>query len=1408
MKIKNQKFKINYNPLNPPLLRGNSGIALVAVLAILTVLAILAAAFTVSMKMESSATKSLIASNQQDLLLSSASEHAKCLLSLDINDFDHHGEGWARLLSQNNNNVRSSLWFSVKSQTGKLIGRYRILVEDESGKINLNVATLQTGKDKNLPYRQKGVGTFRIALNKTENSGTKLSLNSAKKLLKWRYGPNFVPGKRNFDDNDNSLFVRRDGIDNNGNGQIDEPREGIDDQSEYLPEKPRGDDKSFTSMSEVIGLLSLKPQTGKLFRKRATVCSYEGQPLLSEKKDANCNSPRTILRALRDSNAKHNFSSKMSDMRKIACNIIDNVDENHVLTTLSGNYGIESICFNEILAHDGTIIAPVQANVDSSEIAKILEKRVPRASSPFTHFYTSFYVSKDRDNPALLPYRRNKTYRNNYSVMNKAKFLSSPNGSTAKIRFEEKDFKDNGYKKSRKELLKSYKKASGDKWPRDLFKGAFIDFIYDNEGTYLNNDSRFPGIERKHMWIGGARFEIVGSGPNIGEFEIKTVGYDTLPLGNSLSYEYDPDHYKKKEFERKLEDFTNASCNLVAWQYSGVNGDYTKNPEVSDYWIFPDNLPENFELKGNTYYSIYLYDRSDYFNKPQTSAFDERDFQEKFVQCFKTEKDKTGKRIHVPIMDTDGNYKSSSTEYGKRRRIKYNKGNPLRSDGENRIGITLTSSDLCTAKGGEERVSRLYSVMFQRPEVVELMNISDKPVAMKNWTLVANSGSLNVDIGKINSVLQNTRNSKKIINENPVIDPGGYFYIVNNEKLFDYDFGSPKNGSWGRSGSEKMPLFEIDEDTLWGIHYRISKVGGTSDKDGLRANSYIDVEGGGWDRNQLAGEYIEIVKKDKLPFPGDEQLHNADGIRLLITGNSRKRLYFDGVYLPKPPSGYFGPNVDGEMGEYVTTKDEFYVCGLPKSGGFVSLTLKNEYNQICARTADYGDIRAGQSGTKRTGWSVEKVDPAGSSWKAVSQPSFGGTLSKAKNRSQPPHTKSQMIIRNRPMRSPGEILDIHGSGDWEVLGNSGEIGKSQRLIKGVDEAISLNHIMLQAESSTAHKKGWIVAGGKVKFSKYNSVITEKSNWRKGTWKNHTLSFINGPLSGTQFSIKDNEKNMLKVVTHGTPNGAILKPNQGDLFQLGPPYSSLMFYTEKDAEHGEWSWQVPLLLFGDKFNLSLHGLNDSIKTSEFLEENHNAKLDVFLWNYKLKKFEIIAKRIQYGKNDVAEAGKIKKDNISETGEIRMQIVPHDLQDPDCSGKAWFDYATISPRPAFGKININTAQPEVLIALQGMNKKLAKNIARGIDKSGHKTLYPYNSISDLLKVKGMTHEAYYLISPQVTVLSASFSGTAFAEVINDSDSDGIFRKNSNDSIETKKEQIFIFDRKRKNESRIWDVEVNQE
>ena len=222
------------------------GIALVAVLAVLTVLALMAAAFASFMQVEQAVSRTYKAKMQSDLLAQSAMEHAFSLLRYDAETaggWDSPDEPWSQVSAK----ASPDGWYYVREGSGRAIGRYKLNITDETGKININTAAALDPSMQN-----EGVGTFEVLLHGPNNRGLPITRTVAKNILRYRYGRDMKPGQGDVDDNLTESLFALDEIDNNGNNRIDELNEGIDEPQEYDSYDPKWDDRTFNSLRDVL----------------------------------------------------------------------------------------------------------------------------------------------------------------------------------------------------------------------------------------------------------------------------------------------------------------------------------------------------------------------------------------------------------------------------------------------------------------------------------------------------------------------------------------------------------------------------------------------------------------------------------------------------------------------------------------------------------------------------------------------------------------------------------------------------------------------------------------------------------------------------------------------------------------------------------------------------------------------------------------------------------------------------------------------------------------------------------------------------------------------------------------------------------------------------------------------------
>ncbi len=1284
--------------------RRQTGVALLAVLAILTVLAVLAAAFSLFMSIEKQIGSGTIAKVQADMLAYSAVEHAASLLRNDAviqPAWDDYSEEWHSLfvpVSDNSDecvdvdglpaSLRSApaydaRWITVRDTAGMCIGRYAVLVEDEAGKININTASALSSCQQN-----QGVGTFEILLTDGRNRGLPFKLSFGNALLAYRYGQDSAPGQLLRDDNRTENPYSRDGIDNDADQVYDERGEGIDEPEEYRASKPVWDDRAFASVDEMCDVVagkSLSVSARRLLHRYATISTRQHEAYWDGRdgrwhRKVNLNScdRNQLIRVLRRANDEQPFEPSSGTLRGLAANVIDYRDENHVLTTLGSDYGVEAICFNEIMANDRSM--EFLYGWGDAWIA------VPELVSPCKNTY--YYPFEHWWDPGFPDQY--------WGIRN-----FSRSGSDYEIRL----------KTPVKPLHPQQKTFYSMElpWPADFWYGGQV-LIYQNSGGTRSDPKLFDVV--------------------------------TSHAGSERKLTIRPHDQNARNFANSR---TNATDDIFCFIKNGWSGGwydwtcYNRLSSVKSY--FPVSLRTG---RPDFYYKVFVM----------------RETLTKTINPILKELDMDGDTVSYSVVEED------------QLKYLYKGGEPQRANQYGYIPVTVTSSKQCSDTDDGSPENRIATVIFNRPDVVELLNVSDHPVSLLNWNVVVNTGVDALTLATIDTACyySSTRNGR-YDDPNPVIKPNGYFYLTNNREIFDREY-CDGDGIYGGSSSETIPVYELPDKT-WGITYRIVD---------LIFPYEIKVEGADWQEDQLRNELFTILT-DR-----EESDTNPNGLTFSVLRNSRSSLF--------KGRGQVINDLGIEIGDYVM------ILGLPRQGGFVSFTLKNEYNQVTARTTEYGSVEEEESG-----YSTEKVDPTHYTWIKNITPRIGGTERKARNRGTYVPDYARPHIKNSRFTSPAEILDVRSAVDWENIGSRNGSGTS-RALKALTKYLTVSGIRLEAEEDGAHVSGWLPAFGTVVNSAFNTVFTSGENWPPGIWNGRKLTFISGALNGEEYIITNNTGHSLSVRGYSTASGEKLAARSGDRFMIGPGYSTPQYYTRRSNEDGIWEWRWKNLEPGS-YGLYLFGLNDSIATTEFLEENWNAELNVAVFNYNTRVFNDLplqdnrsdredfitmrtARRLQYDKSDGVYCGMIGPEHISSDGGIQVRITAHNLENRKCSGFAWFDYACLAPVSTPGKININTADERIVSALKNITPQLARNIVLGLDSHGNPTLKPYRDASDFLDINGCTPQIYRDICNILTTRSDQYRVVVIAQAVNDVNRNGSFERFAGDRIISESRVDVIIDR----------------
>ena len=389
-KIQNSKFKIIFGR------HSENGIALIIVVSIMAVLASIAAAFSYSMIMDQRAAANYMTGIKADYIAKAGIQHAIGVLKKDgdpsntagpyvYEGYDWYGDDWGydgELFGGDSDDDDSNIdndgltsthtadcgsgmdsrWVNLTDSQGNLIGRYAVLVIDESGKVNINTAGVSSQQNEGWTTGEVNLSDVCTAVGVPVPS-----------ILSARYGTN--PGVSGEDDNHDSVVLNNDGIDNDGDNDpagtdgADEPNEGVDDPAEFYISKPYttsgglSADTPFVTTAEVVSLAEMSGGNYKDLSPYITAWSSDKNLTDSGLARLNINavsSAMELYSTLRDAFEYWEPSTTYStaELAQMAVNIIDFRDRDNGSTridvedgsgTVFTRYGVEGIRINEVM---------------------------------------------------------------------------------------------------------------------------------------------------------------------------------------------------------------------------------------------------------------------------------------------------------------------------------------------------------------------------------------------------------------------------------------------------------------------------------------------------------------------------------------------------------------------------------------------------------------------------------------------------------------------------------------------------------------------------------------------------------------------------------------------------------------------------------------------------------------------------------------------------------------------------------------------------------------------------------------------------------------------------------------------------------------------------------------------------
>ena len=521
---------------------------------------------------------------------------------------------------------------------------------------------------------------------------------------------------------------------------------------------------------------------------------------------------------------------------------------------------------------------------------------------------------------------------------------------------------------------------------------------------------------------------------------------------------------------------------------------------------------------------------------------------------------------------------------------------PQKADSDGGIELILRSPSDCSPKC---RV-RINSVYFRRPDIVSVINRSDEPVFLSNWKLTAQTGEGAYLLGTLPSYA--------------ALPPGGRFYLSDQTEILREEYGF-------RELKHDRPEKEAAISLLggsWGLDYEISSVKET--KKGAQYYTVISCKNAFWEKDELMDEVAEI--KDGLRFP-------------IEGGNTRAALIFSNLRLER----YAG----------LKEGDKLRIVGLPRHVEYASLTLKNEYSQVAAKTKGIKHPKD----AKRYSSLLKENDV----WRSNEMPFENFAPSGIRK------------YYDRPLTNDSEV--------FAALSRSVRHSEELKKLYSGSDALTLYAKDFPA-SAAGYKGDWQLSGGKAKKTE-DGLAFSSSYWPKDFWRGQKLRVIEGELKDEVFAVTGSVRNIVLIGGASLPRRLRLENFTEGLAALGPGYRNIFFTAHKNNACGEWIfsnlWDC---LEGE---LYAKGLSDAIDSGEFLEENHNALITPEIFDWEKNAWEKFPS-FRFQKNDSAYLTTVKKRHLSASGCLKLKLTAKGLDDASGSGRAWFQGIAVCPklRPA--------------------------------------------------------------------------------------------------------------------------------
>ena len=456
------------------------------------------------------------------------------------------------------------------------------------------------------------------------------------------------------------------------------------------------------------------------------------------------------------------------------------------------------------------------------------------------------------------------------------------------------------------------------------------------------------------------------------------------------------------------------------------------------------------------------------------------------------------------------------------------------------------------------------------------------------------------------------------------LEPGERFFLSDCPEIVKEEYGLQNSSDTSQKGQE--PVFALPKSSF-GLEYEISNL--REIKEGPERHTIIGCRNALWRRDELLGEIVEIITKNSSER---NDALSPNGLRFPIEGgNTKETIKFSNLLL--------------ETYGQIKKGDRLKIVGIPRQLEYAALSLRDEYGQLAAR--------AGFAKEKR-----KEDNP------------HSHLFEKGKwHLSEKPFCKKEKFPTLPFLDQP--ITNFANA--QKAFFTAQEFNPAPGAKKLFSESSSLSYELLEFPLYKAkHQGGWQKAFGRAS-RELTGLVLEDANFLENFFQGERLRILDGPMKGESFVITQNFGRTVKILERSLKKQKPF-PREKTFVALGPGYRFPFYFANKDNETGVFTFSNCFAAAHGKLYLSGHC--DSIFTTEFLEENHNAEITVRIFNWEAQKFdEKIKGRLT--KNDKLFLTTLKNNQLSPSGLITLEISASGFNHPKNSGRALINALVVVP-----------------------------------------------------------------------------------------------------------------------------------